>query len=76
MHKCLQEEAIKMCTVRAPVTRQTLKKNETEKFHSLDLTAYLAIFSLQLTQPQSGGTSDKGRQSNITIIWNISYQSL
>lgn len=60
MHKCLQEEAIKMCTVRAPVARQTLKKNEGEKFHSLDLTAYVAIFSLQLTKPQSGETSNKG----------------
>lgn len=76
MHKCLQEEVIKMCTVRAPVARQTLKKNETEKFHSLDLTAYLAIFSLQLTQTQSGGMSNKGREISITVIWNISCESL
>lgn len=46
MHKCLREGTIKMCTVCAPVARQTLKKNVTEKFHSI---AYLAIFSLQLT---------------------------
>lgn len=76
MHKCLQEEDIKMCTVCAPVARQTLKKNETEKLLSLDLTAYVAIFSLQLTQSQSGGISNRGGEISITVTWNISSESL